>query len=401
MKTCCKNSKKSKYWEIETIKNEQIIRTSKLDPWWGLNGYYKCKYKKFDNPEKANADSEKKIAAQLQNGFEIIEPKEKGLPNMWFVEILGSNDVFLVRRMLEAGVKLTENETSKFATLDSFDVLSDFIERGIKLHPSTLAGAALGGNNNIIKLLLDHEFDVDSPKNGDTPLMFAAQKGKIESAELLLNAGANVNAASSTGSTSIMHAAIGGKPEMVKLLLNCKADPNAKNQKGKTALDYAVEEGIEEQDPARKNYQNICKDLIAAGASINDKLRVELIAFGVLPEDENTTFDESFRQQAVGIWQNTCVRYFDSSDDDPDWEGPEEFEENKGSIELKDDGTFQLYYYESQITGTWKIHKRQITTESKGWDPYKLELTEEGSLLLYDYDEEHGARFANVYMRSK
>jgi hypothetical protein len=56
--------------------------------------------------------------------------------------------------------------------------------------------------------------------------------------ELLIKAGANVNARRIDGSTLLMEAASGLRVTNVKLLLSLGADPNLKNQRGDTALSW-------------------------------------------------------------------------------------------------------------------------------------------------------------------
>jgi hypothetical protein len=74
---------------------------------------------------------------------------------------------------------------------------------------------------------------------GWTPLHYAASKGRIETAKLLLAHQAMVNAPSPEGTTPIMMAALSGNREMVDLLLNAGADITTRNLKGQNAADWA------------------------------------------------------------------------------------------------------------------------------------------------------------------
>src|SRR5262249_12062671 len=78
-------------------------------------------------------------------------------------------------------------------------------------------------------------------RNGVTPLALAAVNGSASMVELLLNAGADPNAASGEGESALMTAARTGRPEPIRLLLARGADPNAAARKfGETAVRWAA-----------------------------------------------------------------------------------------------------------------------------------------------------------------
>ena len=76
---------------------------------------------------------------------------------------------------------------------------------------------------------------------GTTPLLLACERGNAEMVEKLLARGANPNLASPVGETPLMHCARTGNVAAVKSLLARKADPNAKDsEEQQTALMWAV-----------------------------------------------------------------------------------------------------------------------------------------------------------------
>ena len=79
-------------------------------------------------------------------------------------------------------------------------------------------------------------------RGGSTPLLFAARSGDVESATLLLAAGADVNDALADGTSALVEAAYSGRGAVGALLLNMGADPNAAAV-GYTALHAAVLRG--------------------------------------------------------------------------------------------------------------------------------------------------------------
>jgi len=76
---------------------------------------------------------------------------------------------------------------------------------------------------------------------GVTPLLMAAQTGDARLIDVLLTAGADVNAASSLGVTPMMMAATGGSVDAIKALARRSADVNAReNTYGQTPLMFAA-----------------------------------------------------------------------------------------------------------------------------------------------------------------
>ena len=66
--------------------------------------------------------------------------------------------------------------------------------------------------------------------------MFASYNGDEEMVQLLLRAGADVNASDEKGWTALMVAVFRGKMEVVRLLLQAGANANAVRDNGWTAL---------------------------------------------------------------------------------------------------------------------------------------------------------------------
>jgi uncharacterized protein len=118
-----------------------------------------------------------------------------------------------------------------------------------------LMAAARNGNAEVVKLLLANGSDVNAVtgdsfemvKNGPialglfTPLIGALPFGGFDTAKLLVDAGANVNAADTRGMTPLMLAVScdGPDPRIVRLLRSKGADLSAKSKRGETASDWA------------------------------------------------------------------------------------------------------------------------------------------------------------------
>ena len=107
----------------------------------------------------------------------------------------------------------------------------------------------------------DPEGETWIEQGGFTPLLFAARAGDVDSAKLLLGAGANVNDAAPSGPSVLVVAAHSGHRALVTFLLDHGADPEAAGA-GYTSLHAAVLRGDLE----------LVKVLLAHGANPNARL---------------------------------------------------------------------------------------------------------------------------------
>lgn len=94
-----------------------------------------------------------------------------------------------------------------------------------------------------LMLSLGADIEKSTQANG-TPLMAAAGGADVRMIKLLLEKGANVNAADSEGYTALACAVSRrASPEAVQLLLSSGADINARNKRGETPLVLAERNG--------------------------------------------------------------------------------------------------------------------------------------------------------------
>jgi ankyrin repeat protein len=73
--------------------------------------------------------------------------------------------------------------------------------------------------------------------------MNSAFNGHNQVIEILVRAGADINARDNEGYTALAKAAKNGHLQAVQTLINLRADPNIPTAEGKTALQFAVENG--------------------------------------------------------------------------------------------------------------------------------------------------------------
>ena len=134
------------------------------------------------------------------------------------------------------------------------------------LHAETpdarLAGAAEKLDRAGVRALLKQRVAVDTPQNdGMTALHWAAYHGDTEIADLLVHAGASVNAANRYGVTPLALACTNGDAPMIELFLKAGADPNAALPGGESPLMTA----------GRTGKVDAVKVLLARGAAVDGK----------------------------------------------------------------------------------------------------------------------------------
>lgn len=102
---------------------------------------------------------------------------------------------------------------------------------------NALMMAAINQDMPMVQTLLAKDAEVN--KKGWSPLHYAASGGDDDIVKLLLDHSAYIDAASPNGSTPLMMATAAGHITTVKLLLDEGADPTLKNQLGLNAVDIA------------------------------------------------------------------------------------------------------------------------------------------------------------------
>lgn len=218
------------------------------------------------------------VKVLLDAGAEVNVPNELGATPLWVAAISGNADI--VTQLLDAGADpnraLPEGETPIMTASRSgnVDAVRALLTRGADVNQAessrgqtALMWATAQRHPAVVKALIDHgarldarsrirprlvfadstnasQFDqgVTVTEGGFTPLLFAARQGALESAKLLLAAGADVEETAPTGSSVLVVAAHSGHPSLVELLLAHGADPNA-NAAGYAALHVAVLRG--------------------------------------------------------------------------------------------------------------------------------------------------------------
>ena len=214
----------------------------------------------------------------IASGANVTAANELGATPLWLAADNGSAP--MIGRLLDAGadpnVALPKGETPVMTAsrTGNADAVRLLLARGADLNVSehsrgqtALMWAVAQGHHAVVATLLEHGAEVDARSNtrprlmhaastnasqydqgvmwnrgGFTPLLFAARHGDIDSARLLLAAGADVNDTAPTGASALIVAAHSGHGAFAATLLDEGADPNAAGA-GYGALHAAILRG--------------------------------------------------------------------------------------------------------------------------------------------------------------
>src|SRR6185436_730817 len=196
----------------------------------------------------------------IRAGAKVNAANDLGATPLWTASLNGSEA--MVRRLLAAGANpdaaLLAGETPVMvaARAGKPAVIEQLIAKGANVNAhgargqTALMWAVSEKHPPVVKVLLAHRADVHArsdvwsqvmavephgyapynksiPHGGETALMFAARVGDLESAKLLVAAGANVNDTDAWGISVAEFAAHSGFTDLVEFLLDKGADPNA------------------------------------------------------------------------------------------------------------------------------------------------------------------------------
>jgi ankyrin repeat protein len=129
-----------------------------------------------------------------------------------------------------------------------------------------LGYAAIEFNEDMIDLLLKAGADLEAlDQTESTAFVAAVMEGSIEGAAYLLRKGARSDARDANGSTALHFAAMNTDLDMIEWLLAHGADPNARDNSGDTPLVHVRDD--EDEAPA------CVKALVEAGADVNARNR--------------------------------------------------------------------------------------------------------------------------------
>ena len=189
----------------------------------------------------------------LERAWSASHVDEIGWTDLHYAAVLNRPD--LARRLLDAGASIDAplrvggNTGQLVETLRAFDAPATVIRRlvneveGFTATPLLLSVSA--GAGDVAELLLDRGANVEAANEiGSAPLHEAAAAGDFEIVELLLDRGANVEAADDLGETPLHAAVLSSSVEVVELLLDRGANVEATTDSGQTPFDVAGNDAV-------------------------------------------------------------------------------------------------------------------------------------------------------------
>ncbi|MCE5231532.1 ankyrin repeat domain-containing protein [bacterium] len=108
-------------------------------------------------------------------------------------------------------------------------------------HRTPLMEAAMLGHSDIVQLLLQYGADPKLQAHGETALRNALSSRMYEVADILIEAGADVNQRDPMGETILFEAVRTEDVDMIRYLLGKGCNENIKNINKETVLDMALE----------------------------------------------------------------------------------------------------------------------------------------------------------------
>ena len=122
----------------------------------------------------------------------------------------------------------------------------------------SLEEAAATGKVDVVKQRISDgvELNTKNPSSGATPLIAAIVFGQDETASLLIDAGADIEAQDKQGSTALVAAAFFCRTEILKLLIQKGAKKDIENSDGATPFDTASAP-FSEVKPAYEFFQSV------------------------------------------------------------------------------------------------------------------------------------------------
>lgn len=220
--------------QVANINLKSGEEKSALEPISGGKNRIDAKVNANEMKEDYEYDSEKnKKSVSKKNPLDVLR-KEIAQGN---TDNVLKKDLFGLMPLHRAS---TLNDVLAVKSILSTFAIDHINDGEVEFLNSALHLACVGGNVDIIELLIEKGANINSKnKNDDTPLHLAAVSEKCQwsAIKLLIDAGANVDSINNSKVTPLHISAQRGRRDVSQLLLERGADVNLKNVEDKSALE--------------------------------------------------------------------------------------------------------------------------------------------------------------------
>ena len=200
-----------------------------------------------------------KIACMLINNEANPRVKdENGITSLMIAAINNYPSMAGLLMKMEGGPRIKDNDGNYAAThairrnnMEVYNVLWNFkcSEIHNRRHLAEILISTLKLNRpEMAKILINDRFKSIPKEDMTEALIIAARKGYLDIAKLLIEKGADINAADSCGYSILMEACRSGHIDIAKYLIEKGADVNARDMFSRTALMFANNTNRSEED---------------------------------------------------------------------------------------------------------------------------------------------------------
>lgn len=209
----------------------------------------------FDKELRSQGYDRYWLAKKYESSTEGLKERETRLTESEcsLLETASSHQVSTLRELIEAGVNVnvkdSDGTTPLIAAAQAYRL--DMVSFGYApLRKAVLDGSSLRPERmeqrktvqETLQLLMKAGADLNAvTEDGWTALSLSAKNNYIDSLRALVERGADVNLNNQAGRTALMAAVVAGSVESVEALIEAGADVNSKDARGLTAMDYANE----------------------------------------------------------------------------------------------------------------------------------------------------------------
>jgi len=187
----------------------------------------------------------KLVWALIAAGADVNQPSSRGLNALSAAS--SSGDINIVRDIIQAGGRATGLDLFEPVKSGRLDIVHELLDAGADVNvtdrwANSLLGVAVQADHaDVARTIIAAGAKLDAHSGGRTPLIIAVCNENKSLVDILLHAGAKVDARDIYGCTALMEAAIRPQKDILLRLLHAGCNPRLKSEKGDSAISLAKE----------------------------------------------------------------------------------------------------------------------------------------------------------------